>query len=94
MRPLSEQDPVGDMERIYRFFPPIFASTWGYVPLTESELQQGLSMSAQMFGPGTVMAERGGEVVGASTLVPDFLQPIRKGIMGGRSTGPASCSWR
>jgi len=83
VRPLSEQNAIGDMERIYRFLPPIFASTWGYVPLSERELQQGLPMSAQMFGPGTLMAERGGEVVGASMLVPDFLQPIRKGIMEG-----------
>lgn len=79
VRPLSAEDPTGDMERIYRFFPPIFESHWGYVPLTETELLGGMPLAVQAMGPGTLMAERDGEVIAASMVVPDYLQAIEHG---------------
>lgn len=76
VRPLREDDPTGDMERVYRFFTPIFASDWGYVPLTESEMHGGMPIAVQMMGPGTLVAEHDGEVIGASMVVPDYLQGL------------------
>lgn len=79
VRPLSQEDPAGDLERVYRFFPPLFASHWGYVPLTENELRGGMHVAVQMLGPGTLMAEQNGEIIGASMVVPDYLQALGRG---------------
>ena len=76
VRTLREDDIEADLERVYRFFPPIFRTHWAYVPLTERELMGGLEIAAKMMGPGTLVVERGGELIGTSMLVPDFLQPL------------------
>jgi GNAT superfamily N-acetyltransferase len=76
IRPLSDDDPAADMERVYRFFPSIFASHWGYVPLTERELTGGMQFAVELMGRGTLIAELDGEVIGASMLVPDYLQNL------------------
>lgn len=65
-----------DLERVFRFMQPIFASDWGYVPWTETELAAGLAMAMRLVGPGTLMAELDGELIGASMLVPDFNQAL------------------
>ena len=76
VRSLREDDMEVELERVYRFFPPIFESHWGYVPLTERELIGGLEIAAQTMGPGTLVVERNGELIGTSMLTPDFYQPL------------------
>lgn len=71
------QDNVeADLERVFRFMAPIFESHWGSVPKTEHELVDGLEMSARFVGPGTLIAELDGELIGASMLMPDFHQHL------------------
>jgi hypothetical protein len=65
-----------DLERVFRFMMPIFAEDWGYVPWTNRELAVGLEMAQRQVGPGTLMAELNGELIGASMLVPDYNQTI------------------
>jgi GNAT superfamily N-acetyltransferase len=71
-----EDDVEADLERVFRFMAPIFESHWGSVPKTENELVDGLEMSARFVGPGTLIAERDGELIGASMLMPDFHQHL------------------
>jgi GNAT superfamily N-acetyltransferase len=73
------------LETVFRFMRPIFGEDWGYVPWTESELAVGLEMAIRHVGPGTMMAELDGELVGASMLVPDYNQSLR--VEDGRVVG-------
>jgi GNAT superfamily N-acetyltransferase len=76
VRGLREDDIHAELERVYRFFPPIFKDHWGYVPLTDRELIGGLEFATQIMGPGTLVVERDGELIGASMIVPDFYQRL------------------
>lgn len=74
IRPPREEEMEADLEAVFRFIPPVFESHWCYVPWTESEMTAGLATAARMMGPGTLMAELDGELIGASMVVPDFNQ--------------------
>ena len=77
IRPLSEEEPEGDLERVFRFMRPIFETDWGYAPWTDRELAESLGMAMQLVGPGTLIAELRGELIAASMLVPDFNQMFK-----------------
>jgi GNAT superfamily N-acetyltransferase len=80
IRAPREGDVETDLGRIFRFIPTILESHWGAVPRTESELMDGLELAASFVGLGTLIAEKNGELIGASMLMPDFNQRIvRKG---------------
>jgi GNAT superfamily N-acetyltransferase len=76
IRPPREGDVAADLERVFRFVPPIFESHWAYVPLSERELEAALGFATRFLGPGTRMAEREGELIGASMMMPDYNQAL------------------
>lgn len=77
IRQPDQQRPEADMERLLRFMHPIFGSDWGYAPWTDAELGAGIDMAVQLLAPGTLMAEKDGELVGGSMMIPDFRQTLR-----------------
>lgn len=76
IRPPSPEEPEVDMERVFRWSPPFFESHWGYVAPTEGEIAAALEVATPFLGPGTLLAEREGELVGASMMMPDYNQAL------------------
>ncbi len=74
IRPVKRAEARADLERAFAVIQPALESTWGFVPSTEREISVGLKQGRRLLAPATLLAEREGEVIGSTILLPDLNQ--------------------
>lgn len=74
IRAVRKSDAPADLEKAFAVIPPALESSWGFAPSTEREISAGLKQGRRMLAPATLLAEREGEVVGSTILLPDLNQ--------------------
>ncbi len=79
LRPLNMGDFRGDVERVKRLYNSAWEKNWGFVPMTDHEIDH----LAEQFKPVVVpelvpFAERDGQVVGFAIALPDLNVVLRK----------------
>jgi GNAT superfamily N-acetyltransferase len=83
LRPLNMKDFEGDVERIKQLYNAAWQKNWGFVPMTDHEIDH----LAEQFKPVVIpeivpFAEKDGQVVGFGIVLPD-LNVILKGNRSG-----------
>jgi GNAT superfamily N-acetyltransferase len=74
IRPVRRDRVLEDLERAFAVIPPALEDSWGFVPSTEREISVGLKQGRRMLAPATLLAERDGEVIASTILLPDLNQ--------------------
>lgn len=68
-----------EVERFKRVYNSSWERNWGFVPMTDPEIDRLAEQLKPILDPDVViMAEHEGEVVGVSLSLPDLNQPLRK----------------
>jgi GNAT superfamily N-acetyltransferase len=68
-----------EVERFKRVYNSSWERNWGFVPLTDAEIERMAAEMKPMLDPNIViMVEREGEVIGVALALPDLCQPLHK----------------
>jgi GNAT superfamily N-acetyltransferase len=83
LRPLNLKDFQGEVERIKELYNSAWEKNWGFVPMTEHEIDH----LAQQFRPVVIpelvpMAEKDGKLIGFGITLPDLNVVFRKNRSG------------
>ena len=83
LRPLSMRDFAGEVERIKELYNSAWEKNWGFVPMTEHEIDH----LAEQFKPVVIpelvpMAEKDGKLIGFGIALPDLNVVFRKNRSG------------
>ena len=83
LRPLNMQDFEGEVERIKELYNSAWEKNWGFVPMTEHEIDH----LAEQFKPVVIpelvpMAEKDGKLIGFGIALPDLNVVFRKNRSG------------
>jgi GNAT superfamily N-acetyltransferase len=83
LRPLDLKDFEGEVERIKELYNTAWEKNWGYVPMTEHEIDH----LAEQFKPVVIpelvpMAEKDGKLIGFGIALPDLNVVFRKNRSG------------
>lgn len=79
VRPVNLKDWDGEVERIKKIYNSAWQRNWGFVPMTDPEIEQLAEGLKLLMDPALVfMAEKDGEAVGFSLTLPDVNQPLRR----------------
>jgi GNAT superfamily N-acetyltransferase len=73
LRPLNMKDFTGDVERIKQIYNTAWEKNWGFIPMTDHEIDH----LAQQFKPVVIpeivpFAEKNGQVIGFGIVLPDL----------------------
>ena len=84
LRPLNLKDFKGDVERIKQVYNAAWERNWGFVPLTDHEIDHLAEQFKPVVIPDIVpFAEKDGKVIGFGIVLPD-LNVVFKGNRSGR----------
>ncbi|MFL5402733.1 MAG: GNAT family N-acetyltransferase [Gemmatimonadales bacterium] len=83
LRPLNLKDFAGEVERIKELYNAAWVKNWGFVPMTEHEIDH----LAEQFRPVVIpelvpMAEKDGKLIGFGITLPDLNVVFRKNRSG------------
>jgi GNAT superfamily N-acetyltransferase len=83
LRPLNLKDFQGEVERIKELYNSAWEKNWGFVPMTEHEIDH----LAEQFKPVVIpelvpMAEKDGKLIGFGIVLPDLNVVLRKNRSG------------
>lgn len=78
VRKINMKDFDQEVERFKRVYNKSWERNWGFVPMTDEEIDHLASQLKQIIDPDLVlMVESEGEVVGVSLTLPDLNAPLR-----------------
>ena len=78
IRPVRMKEFDLEVEHIKRIYNKSWERNWGFVPMTDAEIDQFAASLKPIIDPDLVlMVEVDGEVVGFSLSIPDLNQPLR-----------------
>jgi hypothetical protein len=78
VRPFDKKDFAGEVERFRRVYNAAWERNWGFVPMTDAEIDHMAKQLKQVLDPGLIrIAEVDGETVGFALALPDMNQAIR-----------------
>ena len=78
-RPVNMRQFGDEVERVKMIYNAAWQKNWGFVPLTEGEIDQLAKDLKQMIDPDLIwIAERDGETLGMLLCLPDVNQPLLK----------------
>jgi GNAT superfamily N-acetyltransferase len=78
IRHMSKRDFKREVRRFMEIYNTAWEQNWGFVPLTDSELEQYAKDLKPVLDPNWAMiAEKGDEVVGCALTLPDYNQVLR-----------------
>ena len=79
IRPINPDDWDAEIDRIKTVYNAAWERNWGFVPMTDAEIEQLAEGLKLLLDPELVfMVERQGEPVGFSLTMPDVNQPLRR----------------
>ena len=79
IRKINMKDFDQEVERFKRVYNSSWERNWGFVPLTDPEIERMAAEMKPMLDPNiVVMVEREGEVIGVALSLPDLCQPLHK----------------
>lgn len=79
VRTINMKDYDQEVERFKRVYNSSWERNWGFVPLTDPEIEHMAAGMKSMLDPNIVlMVEREGEVIGVALALPDLCQPLHK----------------
>lgn len=79
IRTINMKDFDQEVERFKRVYNSSWERNWGFVPMTDPEIERMAAQLKPMLDPGLVlMVEREGEVIGVALSLPDLCQPLHK----------------
>ncbi len=79
VRPMNMRDFDAEAARFKEIYNAAWAKNWGFVPLTEAELEHEIGALKAFIDPHTIFfAEKNGRPVGAMLPLPDLNQPLLK----------------
>jgi GNAT superfamily N-acetyltransferase len=79
VRTINMKDFDQEVERFKRVYNSSWERNWGFVPLTDPEIERMAAELKPMLDPNIVlMVEREGEVIGVALALPDLCQPLHK----------------
>lgn len=79
VRTINMKDFDQEVERFKRVYNSSWERNWGFVPLTDAEIERMAAEMKPMLDPNiVVMVEREGEVIGVALSLPDLCQPLHK----------------
>ena len=79
VRTINMKDYDQEVERFKRVYNSSWERNWGFVPLTDPEIERMAAEMKPMLDPNIVtMVEREGEVSGVALSLPDLCQPLHK----------------
>lgn len=86
VRPIRMEDWDAEIERIKKIYNSAWEWNWGFVPMTDAEIEHMAEGMKLILDPALVfMVEHKGEAVGFSLTLPDVNEPLRR-IRPGPST--------
>ncbi|MDZ7261526.1 MAG: N-acetyltransferase [candidate division KSB1 bacterium] len=78
IRTINLKDFWGEVERVKKVYNTAWSPNWGFVPLTDEEIEHLAKELKPVLDPDIVfMAEVNGEPVGFSLAIPDFNQALK-----------------
>ena len=78
LRPLNMKDFAGDVERIKEIYNVAWEANWGFVPMTEREIDHLAEQFKPVVIPDIVpFAEKDGKVIGFGIVLPDLNAVLR-----------------
>lgn len=78
VRPFNKKDFEGEVERFRRVYNSAWERNWGFVPMTDAEIDHMAAQLRQVIDPGLIrIAEVEGEPVGFALALPDVNRAIR-----------------
>jgi GNAT superfamily N-acetyltransferase len=78
LRPLNMKDFKGDVERIKEIYNVAWEKNWGFVPMTEREIDHLAEQFKPIVIPDIVpFAEKDGKVIGFGIVLPDLNQVLQ-----------------
>ena len=90
IRPLNLKDFDGEVERIKTLYNAAWEKNWGFVPMTDHEIDHLAEQFRPVVIPDLVpIAEKDGRMIGFGITLPDLNVVFRR--RRGRSAGRASC---
>ncbi len=79
VRTIDMKDFTQEVERFKRVYNSSWERNWGFVPMTDPEIDRLAEQLKPILDPDVViMVEHEGEVIGVSLPLPDLNQPLRK----------------
>jgi GNAT superfamily N-acetyltransferase len=79
IRTINMKDFDQEVARFKRVYNSSWERNWGFVPLTEPEIESMAAQLKPMLDPDIVLfVEREGEVIGVALSLPDLCQPLHK----------------
>lgn len=79
IRPVNLRDWDAEIERIKKIYNSAWERNWGFVPMTDGEIEHLANGLKPVIDPNLVfMVEKDGEAVGFSLTLPDVNQPLRR----------------
>ena len=83
VRPLNLRDFDNEVDRIKRMYNAAWEKNWGFVPMTEHEIEHLAEQFRPVVNPDIVpIAEKDGELVGFGLALPDLNQVLRTNRQG------------
>jgi GNAT superfamily N-acetyltransferase len=78
LRPLNMTDFDGEVERIKAIYNQAWEKNWGFVPMTDHEIDHLAEQFKPVVNPDLVpFAEKDGKVIGFGLVLPDFNQVLK-----------------
>lgn len=74
IRPVRKSAVQEDLEKAFAVIPPALETSWGFAPSTQREISVGLKQGRRLLAPSTLLAEREGDVIASTILLPDLNQ--------------------
>ena len=94
IRPLDRSRFAAEVETIKRLYNAAWESNWGFVPMTEREIDDAAAKFRPVVVPEFVpFAEIDGEPVAFALALPDFNAPLRRNRAGRLLPGVARILW-
>jgi GNAT superfamily N-acetyltransferase len=94
IRPLDLRDFDTEVARIKDLYNRGWEKNWGFVPMTEAEIDHLAAQFKPVVVPGLVpFAEKDGQVVGFAVGLPDFNVPLRRNRSGAFLPGLVRTLW-
>jgi GNAT superfamily N-acetyltransferase len=79
VRKINMKDFDQEVERFKRVYNQSWERNWGFVPMTDPEIEQMAKQLKSILDPDLVlMVEHEGEVIGVALSLPDLCQPLHK----------------
>jgi GNAT superfamily N-acetyltransferase len=94
VRPLNLNDFENEIGRIKQLYNKGWEKNWGFVPMTEREIDRLAEQFKPVVVPGLVpFAEKDGQTIGFAVALPDFNVPLRSNRSGAFLPGVVRTLW-